>query len=115
MEQYHELEGKVICFCCTSHFNSNNKHLFKINKNCINSKKDTYVDMTKIFFVKAYDIDWKSNWGLVTDEEVKSNVNNFIKTYFKAHIKKNFDWYQSVPKLNNMIQIFFVKLLCHSY
>ncbi|MGL4948021.1 MAG: hypothetical protein ACRC42_01400 [Mycoplasma sp.] len=78
------LNGKVICFYCTSKFNANNNHLIKINSNYINSNKDTYIDMTKIFFVKAIDINWKSNWGTLTDHETKMKVNDFIKKYFKT-------------------------------
>lgn len=74
------LNGKVICFHCTSK-NNNKKFCYQINQGT-KIIKPTWVDMRKIYFVSTKDIDWKNKLGRITDQEAKHNIKQFIKTYF---------------------------------
>ena len=74
------LRRKVICFHCTSKKNSKNPFLLKINKK---ENRETYVDLSKIYFVNTTDINWKSKWGKIIINEDKEKINNFLKLFFK--------------------------------
>ena len=73
------LRRKVICFHCTSKTNPKNHFLLKINTK---GNKETYVDLSRIYFVNIWDINWKSKWGKIIFNEDKDRINNFLKIFF---------------------------------
>lgn len=76
------LNKKSICFYCTSKYNEKNKFLYKVLSSTIDPKtkrlsKDTYVDLSRIFFIKNKDIQWKKVLGTLKEE-----IKLFLNKYF---------------------------------
>ncbi|MGL4768988.1 MAG: hypothetical protein ACRCW6_02010 [Mycoplasmoidaceae bacterium] len=78
------LKGRFISFYCTTKYNLkfSHFHIKILDAKSRKNGKDTWVDLSKIFFVKRKDVDWNRDSGIVKDHIIRNEIVERLSKYF---------------------------------